>query len=45
MTRRAWFKRREAGRILARALDRIGMPAEIGRQLEGFSNRLRATIQ
>jgi putative ATP-dependent endonuclease of the OLD family len=45
MTRRAWFKRREAGRILARALDRIGMPAEIGRQLEGFSNRLRAIIQ
>jgi hypothetical protein len=45
MTRRAWFKRREAGRILARALDRIGMPAEIRRQLDDFGNRLRPTIQ
>ena len=45
MTRRAWFKRREAGRILARALDRIGMPAEIRRQLDDFGNRLRSTIQ
>lgn len=45
MTRRAWFKRREAGRILARALDRIGMPTEIRRQLDDFGNRLRPAIQ
>jgi putative ATP-dependent endonuclease of the OLD family len=45
MTRRTWFKRRAAGRILASALDRIGMPAEIRRQLDDFGNRLRPTIQ
>lgn len=44
MTERAWFKRREGGRTLARTLMRVGMPLEIRRQVEDFGNRIRAAI-
>ena len=45
MTTRSWFKSREGGRILARALTRIGMPAEIRRQFDDFGARLRTSLQ
>jgi putative ATP-dependent endonuclease of the OLD family len=44
MTSRSWFKSREGGRILARALNRVGMPVEIRRQFDDFGTRLRASL-
>jgi putative ATP-dependent endonuclease of OLD family len=44
MDRRSWFKSREGGRILARALSAIGMPEEINRQIDSFVARLRPLI-
>jgi putative ATP-dependent endonuclease of the OLD family len=41
---RAWFKSREGGRVLARALTAIGMPQEIERQFADFVARLRPLI-
>lgn len=38
----AWFKSREGGRILARALTRIGIPTGIKSQLEAFGARLKS---
>lgn len=45
MTGKSWFKRREGGRVLARALMRIGVPAEMRRQFDEFGNTLRAKIR
>lgn len=44
MHNRSWFKSREGGRILARALSTIGMPQEIQEQLMEYSARLRPFI-
>jgi len=44
MTERSWFKKREGGQALARALIGIGMPAEIRRQLDAFGVRLRTVM-
>lgn len=40
----AWFKSREGGRILARALTRIGMPTAIKAQVESFGTRLKSNV-
>jgi putative ATP-dependent endonuclease of the OLD family len=40
----SWFKTREAGRILAQALVRIGIPEVLSRQLDRFRDQLRATL-
>jgi hypothetical protein len=42
---RAWFKSRERGRILARALATLGMPEQIRGQIESFIERLRSLIR
>jgi putative ATP-dependent endonuclease of OLD family len=42
---RSWFKSRHGGRILARALTTIGMPAEIERQFADFVVKLRLLIR
>jgi putative ATP-dependent endonuclease of OLD family len=44
MDGRSWFKSREGGRILARALTEIGMPEEIKRQFADFVARLSRLI-
>jgi putative ATP-dependent endonuclease of OLD family len=41
----SWFKSREGGRILARALTTLGIPHEIDRQFAAFVERLRALIR
>jgi putative ATP-dependent endonuclease of OLD family len=41
---RGWFKSRQGGRIMARALTAIGMPQEIDRQFAEFAARLRPLI-
>jgi hypothetical protein len=41
---RAWFKSREGGRVLARALTAIGMPQEIERQFTEYVVRLRSLL-
>jgi putative ATP-dependent endonuclease of OLD family len=44
MTENTWFKRRAGGQTLARTINRIGMPAEIQRQLNAFGAQLRAVM-
>lgn len=44
MHNRSWFKSRAGGRILARALNTIGMPQEIARQFADYVARLRPLI-
>jgi hypothetical protein len=45
MDHRSWFKSREGGRILARALTEVGMPQEIERQFTDFAARLSLLIR